>query len=381
VAVTPPAPPAGPANWYDKFAADGFVDAYGNIDWNMPKPQIGTIPLRAYDVAQGFALSWIGANVSYTSDNVGGTVSLRFGPSAVIYGVPATATGTADNSFGMQNVRQAYATIKPADKWTLDAGKFDQPFGSEVPDAQLNMEYTRSLLFNLNQPVFFTGVRLDYAPVDAFDIKVIAANGWNNTIDNNRGKTFAAQVMVKPADVLQLYVGWAGGPEQADFLPVPGGAAPAAGAPTGEVADANSHWRHMADLVVDFNPMKELRFLINGDYDTEDLGGGQTASWYGANLAVRYIIADPFQATLRGEYFSDKHTNIVPLGLDKTAGDSTSIESVSLTLSTVIASHVTLMLDNRIDVADSEMFPNKSPNDGASKSQFTTTLGVIATTK
>jgi hypothetical protein len=120
-------------------------------------------------------------------------------------------------------------------------------------------------------------------------------------------------------------------------------------------------------------------FLLNGDYDTEDFGPAGTASWYGANLAIRYIIADPFQATLRGEFFSDKHGTIVP-NASGHAGDSTTIESGTLTLSYVIASHFMLMLDNRIDVADSTIFP-KSPTETPSKTQFTTTLGVIASTK
>jgi len=342
----------------------------------MPKPQYG-VPLRAYDQAQGFAVNWIGLNGAYTADPIGGTISLRFGPAAALYNVAAVTGGSADNSFGMQNVRQAYATVKPADKLTLDAGKFDQPFGSEVPDSQLNMEYTRSMLFNLNQPVFFTGLRLDYAPVDAFDAKLILANGWNNTIDNNRSKTIAAQVMVKPADQFILYLGYAGGPEQTDFVagvtPPAGSTAP--GTPASDVPDANSHWRHLVDLVADINPTKELRFLLNGDYDTEDFGPAGTATWYGANLAIRYIIADPFQATLRGEIFYDKHGNIVSSG----GTNSTTIESGTLTLSYVIASHFMLMLDNRIDAADTAIFP-KNTTDTA-KTQFTTTLGVIASTK
>ena len=74
-------------------------------------------------------MNQIGFNGSYTSDYVGGTMSLRFGPEAVLYNSPAAppGNGTADNSFGMQNVRQAYATLKPADKVTFDMGKWTSP--------------------------------------------------------------------------------------------------------------------------------------------------------------------------------------------------------------------------------------------------------------
>ncbi|MDP9002321.1 MAG: porin, partial [Myxococcota bacterium] len=343
------------------------------------------VKLRAFDTAQGFSLNWIGLNGSYAADPIGGTISLRFGPGAVTYhGSPlvlgaSSSINPSDNSIGLQNVRQAYATWKPADKVTLDFGKFDQPYGSEVPDSQLNMEYTRSLLFTLNQPVFFTGFRLDYAPTDTFDAKLIVANGWNNSIDNNRAKSFGAQVSFKPVDSLQLYLGYMAGPEQVDVQTVAAGMPPMMA--SAHVADANSHWRHLVDLVVDFNPTKEFRLLLNGDYDTEEkvgATGDHAAIWYGANLALRYIVADPFQITLRGEYFHDEHGDI--LG----TGTSTNVESGTLTLQYVIASHLALMLDNRIDVADNNTIFFKSANtspDDATKTQFTTTLGVIASTK
>src|SRR5262249_15124079 len=152
-----------------------------------------------------------------------------------------------------------------------------------------NMNYSRSVLFWYMQPLFFTGLRADYAVSDTLDVKVFAANGWNNSVDNNRGKTVGAQVFVKPADAVALYFGYVVGPEQTDFgitAPTPPATAPAAG----NVPDANSHLRHMLDFVADLNPTKELRFLVNADYRTEsDLPdptgtGTHTASVYGGNV-------------------------------------------------------------------------------------------------
>ncbi len=401
-AAAPAAPPApgapAPGNWWDKFAVDAFADAYGNINWNFPKPQwpVST-PVRAYDLAQGFSLNQIGVNAAYSSDNIGGTVSLRFGPEAYIYNLGATPTSTADNSFGMQNVRQAYATLK-FDTITFDLGKWDQPFGSEVPDSQLNFFYTRSLLFQLNQPVFFTGLRFDFAPSSAFDLKLFAANGWNETIDNNTGKTFGIQVMVKPADVFQVYLGGAAGPEQADYAPVPAptatanssGAGLAMG--SGSIPDADSHWREIGDLVVDFNPTSALSFALNADIDHEDKYAGLTLdeTWWGVNLGIKYVVADPFAIALRGEIFGDNNSQILtgPVATTASSLPSTTVESVTLTLSDVVASHLTLMLDNRVDIANNAIFAGKTVNDvgdpasvSFSKTQWTTTLGAIIATK
>ncbi len=382
-AATAPAAPA-PGNWYDKFSADAFADAYGNVNWNFPKPQWGNgFPVRAYDQAQGFSLNQIGVNGSYSSDYVGGTISLRFGPEAALYNVAATSAGTADNNFGMQNVRQAYATLKPVDKITFDLGKWDQPFGSEVPDSQLNFFYTRSLLFQLNQPVFFTGLRFDYAAADSVDLKLFVANGWNNSVDNNAAKTFGGQLMLKPMDSLIFYIGGAAGPEQSDFIPAPTFASVPGniGAGVAKVPGADSHWREIVDLVIDYNPTSALSFALNGDFDTESDFGGTTQSetWYGVNLGIKYVVADPFAIALRGEFFSDDHGQIVPINPTSTETKST-IESATLTLSYVAASKLTLMLDNRVDIANDEIFAGTS-GPGVSKTLFTTTLGAIIATK
>lgn len=381
--TTPAAAPAVTGNWWDKFSGDAFVDAYGEINWNFPRPAFGQNNLHEYDQAgSGFALNWAGADLTYASDPIGGTISLRFGPGATIHNSPGLnlASGvapiTGDDSYGLEYVRQAYATVKFAGSFTLDAGKYDQPFGSEVPDSQLNMEYTRSLLYTLNQPLFFTGVRLDFAPTSALDVKLIAANGWNNTISDNTGKTVGGQISVKPIDQAQFYLGYAGGPQQADFSELPGLIPP--GPAGNHIAGADSNWRHLVDFVADINPNSSLRFLLNGDYDTETLpDGAGHAIWYGVNLAIHVVVADPFAITLRGEYFGDAHGSVVApaVGSGKT---STSVESGTLTLSYVIASHFSLMLDNRIDTANSAIFDTTH---STSKTQVTSTLGVIASTK
>jgi hypothetical protein len=359
----------------DKISADAFVDAYGAINYNFPKPQapiapgspIGGNAFHAFDVGEGFAVNWAGVNASYAADPIGGTVGLRFGPGAILY-----HAGTTDVVYGLQFVKQAYATWKPLDKLTLDFGKFDQPFGSEVADSQLNMNYSRTLLFWYVQPLWFTGLRANYAISDSANLLLFAANGWNNSFDINTGKAFGAQVMLKPADTLTLYLGYVGSPEQADFV---------GGSPTmmpGN-ADTDGRWRHMVDLVVDFNPTKELRFLLNGDYRTEDkIAADHSEVVYGANLVARYAFSDAFYASVRGDFVHDEHGDIFGTG-EKTDGvDGT------LTLSYGIGTHLALMLDNRIDSfsrdSGAPVFYKGSGSD-TSKTQFTTVLGVIASTK
>jgi hypothetical protein len=361
----------------------------------MPKPQApvslyaGSIPasagqpystppggnsFRALDVAQGFAVNWAGLNVAYTADQIGGTVGVRVGPGAIIY-----HSGTSDEVAGLQFIKQAYATWKPADKLTLDLGKWDQPYGSEVADSQLNMNYTRSVLWWYMQPLWFTGLRVDYAASDMLDLKVFAANGWNNTLGVNRSKTFGVQAMLMPVKETIFYIGYVGGPQQQDF----GAAAaipPATGTIVGDVADANAHWRHMIDFVADLNPTSALRFLLNGDYRTEDYGT-HNGSIYGANLVIKYGFTDAFSGALRGEYYHDEHGDTLGTGM------KTDIEDGTLSLNYTVGSHLAFMFDARYDHASTSDAPSGFPGifqknaAGATDGQFTATLGVIASTK
>ncbi len=385
------APAAGPAtvapSVLDKVTADAFVDVYSAVNFNLPKLQgpvvvsptgatVGATAFRAFDTADGFSVNWIGLNAAYAADPIGGTIGLRLGPATPRYNT-GPYPATSDNANGLQFVKQAYVTWKPADKVTLDFGKWDEPFGSEVADSQLNIEYTRSLLFWFAQPLFFTGLRFDYAPADAFDVKIFAANGWNNTIDNNAGKTFGAQVTIKAGSLLTLYLGDALGPEQTDFA-LSTSATSSTVAVT-SIPGINTHFRNLADIVVDFDPTSNLRFLLNGDYLSEASvpnplsGTPETGALYGVNLAIRYAATDAFSAALRGEIVKDDHGDYLGTGI------ATTMEAATLTLAYAFGSHLAFMLDGRVDAADSAVFPQNTSD--TSKTQFTATLGIIASTK
>ena len=366
--------------WYDKFAADAFVDAYGAINWNAPlkgsnpptgvgagsaplgsPPAFGGNTLRALDLYQGFAVNWAGVNVAYTADPIGFTVGARVGPGAVIY-----HTGTPDEVAGLQYVKQAYATWKATSALTLDFGKWDQPYGSEVADSQLNMNYTRSVLWWYMQPLWFTGLRANYAISGSANLLLLAANGWNNSIDNLGNKTFGGQLMLKPMDSLTLYLGYVGGSQQPNYAGM--------GA---RIPGAASNWRHMIDVVADYNPTAALRLLLNVDWRAEDniytqeaMAAPHSEIAYGGNLVVRYNVSDAFNAALRGEFFHDEHSDLI---------GTKNVEDATLTLTYGLGTHLAFMLDGRLDFADDPIFPNNTT--GSEKTQFTTTLGVIASTK
>jgi hypothetical protein len=379
------------APFFSRLSLEGFVDAYASVNYGFTKPQVptpgvgGGNSFRAYDVVNGFALHWLGVNASYAPDPVGGTIGLRFGPSAARY------AGT-DAAIGLEYVKQAFASLRPGGAkgpLTIDFGKFDAPYGAEVADSQYNMNYTRSVLNFYGQPFFFTGLRVTWTVAEWAELKMLAVNGWNNTFDNNRGKSFGAQVSLKKTDVVTLSVGYMAGPEQSDsstskceagtILNRQTGACVASpGAPpsTALVDDdgANARWRHFVDVTLDVHPTPKLQFLFNGDYGTEPIrtpDGTSLVSWYGANLGTRYSFADPFALALRGEVYRD------PQGYSLFVNKEVTLVDGTLTFLFTPVKHYILMIDNRFDWASGPYF-QRSISD-TSRTQVTTTLGVIVT--
>ena len=232
-------------------------------------------------------------------------------------------------------MKQAFASWKPggADSmFQLDLGKFDTPFGVEVAESHLNLNYTRGLLF-ASQPLFHTGLRANFAVSEVFDFRLLAVNGWNNSIDNNVGKSLGAQVNfhVKghdDGDLLTASLGYMGGPERDDTAVItcnPGEAfsdAQAACVATMGATGGDSHTvdrannntkglRHLIDLVVIANPFERLRLVLNADYGLENTRVSaeskefDSASYYGVMLGARVALV-AVRHPARGELFTTR---------------------------------------------------------------------------
>jgi hypothetical protein len=317
----------------------------------------------------------------------------------------------SDAANGLQFVKQAFGSWKPGGAdgmFQLDVGKFDTPFGAEVLDSQLNINYTRGILF-YSQPLFHTGVRASFAVSEAFDFKLLAVNGWNNTIDNNVGKSLGAQLNfhVKKddgGDLLGASIGYLGGPERDDLTTIncadgtefsPNAvqcvASPmsrtradvvADGLDKGLVDRASSNTkglRHLVDLVLTANPIERLLLVLNADLGVENLRKAsdstdfENKTYYGVMLGARVSVVEQFGIGARGEFFHDSAgfiSGYPEYEMNLVGG--------TLTLDYLPSDFLTLRLDNRLDWASRTIF-NKDVRDQVG-SQFTTTLGVVAHT-
>ncbi|MDX2054539.1 MAG: outer membrane beta-barrel protein [Polyangiaceae bacterium] len=390
-----PAAEAPAAKWYEAAEYRVFVDSFYGMNWNLPKPQLtgnGQSEVRAYDVHNGFGLSWAGADLSLPAAPVGGTLSLRFGPSAVRYSGCVSTQVPCDKDIGLTNVKQAFASYSPVEGLTLDLGKFDTIYGAEVADSQDNMNYTRGVLYWLGQPLFHTGLRAEYQATKELAATLLLVNGWNNSVDNNVGKSIGLQGKFATEDgMFSVALGYLGGPEQDDTDTLtcePGfaldpnvGCVARAGAPGGDFpvdrADSNTKgWRHFLDLVVGANPTKDLAILANASLgidnarDPDRTSTFTSSTWWGAMLGARYDLGN-FGVGGRGEYFDDKDAFAVA------RAKGTALMTGTLTLDADLGPNVLLKLDNRFDWADKKMF--QSGIRKAEGSEVTSTLGVVAT--
>lgn len=379
------------AKWYERVKIGAFVDAYGSLSARNPRPPsyLTANRYRAYDQHNGLALHWVGADATVEPEPVGATVSLRFGPSAAIY------TGSPDNELGLTSVKQAFVAYKPggaAGKVKIIAGKFDTIYGAEVADSQLNITYTRSMLNFYAQPFFHTGVRADVQLREDLEVRAMVVNGWNNAVDNNVGKTFGLQLNAHPTEQLLLSLGWIGGPEQPDRIRIScaegtaldrttGACNPSASAPASDVTlargSANKRFRHLIDAVVDWTPNDRFRVLFNFDWATEQILApftttAETKVWWGSDVTVRAKVHALAFIGLRGSYIRDRNGFLVGTGRD------TRVASGTLTLGYTPTPNFILKLEPRVDRANEEDF--LVGTDGASRTQATLTLGLVATT-
>ncbi len=409
----PPEPDSLP--WYDSIELRAFVDGYFGLNYDFPKPQTGANGVtRAYDTENGFAIAWAGLDAAYPAEPVGGTISLRLGPSAQRIGRSCLTAaddppGVCDDEVNLSNLKQAFGSWRPGGAGgpvELSLGKFDTIYGAEVAESQDDLNYTRGVVYWFAQPLFHTGLRVTADLTDELTLRGLLVNGYNNTIDNNLGKDLGLQLVFNlprsdyGGTLLSVSLGYLGGPERADYKVVRCGVGqhfdPAAelgcaadvpttpsDAPrTGQVdrpATNVQGLRHLLDLVATLTPTDAFTLLFNGDLGVERVRSAEDEQrfvqhvFWGGMLGARYAFNDVFALAARGEYFSDPDgvaTGFSPNDIKLVTG--------TLTLDVRPADFLLVRLDNRIDWSNKEIF-HKSVRD-LTGVMPTTTLGVIVTT-
>jgi hypothetical protein len=339
----PPAPapaPAAPTWSAGPIDFSGLADGYANL--NLNHPASGNNVLRYFDhKANTFSLNMAKVTLEHTADPVGFKAEFIFGKAAETF--HATEPG-GDN---FKHILQAYLTVKPAN-WkgvTVDFGQFVTSAGAEVTETHLNWNYSRSLLY-ANGPFYHFGARLT-APVNKeLTVGYQLVNGWNNTEDNNSGKTqgFTMALTTKKVNWFNNYYV---GPEK---------------------TNTNKGWRNFYDTVIALYPNGKVNGLINFDYGQENNPGAKASKFYGVALSARAALSENWGFSPRYEWYKDSQGLIT--------GKEQSLQEFTATLEYKMKEGFVSRLEYRHDWSNKPYF-DKGNALGNAKSQDTFLLGFI----
>jgi hypothetical protein len=338
----------------------GFVDVY--YGYNSNQPASHTTALRNFDINSGqFGLNMIELIADKPPDaaasRVGYHVALGFGQAmnlvnatelspALTPGTPA-APITTETNFS-QYLKEGYLSyLAPMGKGLqIDVGKFMTNAGAEVVETKDNWNYSRSLLFSWAIPYFHFGVRAKYTFNSKASLSGFLLNGWNNSVDNNSGKTTGFTLALNPTKKLGFSENYYVGPEQ---------------------TNNNSNFRHLTDTVVTFTPSSKLSLMTNYDYGHEAFSPASPVWWSGFAGYIKYAPNAKWAVATRGEWFKD-HNGF-------TTGTAQNLGEFTLTLERMLASKIITRLEFRRDMSDQAVFPYRT---GLLKdAQNTVALGMV----
>lgn len=312
--------------------------------YNFKNPDSQENELRVFDhKANSFTLDL--AQLQFAKDapvgGIGFKVKISAGETAKL--IHSTGLGNADNPLDLTEAYISY--LAPIGKGLrFDLGKFVTYHGAEVIEAKDNINYSRSLLFNYAIPFTHTGLKVCYTFSDAFNAGLHLVNGWDNTSDNNKGKTIGFNAGYTPMEQLSMVLNLMYGPEK----------------------NNSSDNRFLFDWVGTFKPVKNMSFILNADYATEKNSGAKDSKWSGLSGIAKYEFNDHYSLALRAEYFKDED--------GVRTGTSQTLKEITLTPEIKLAQGIILRPEYRHDWSDKNVFAS-----GSKKAQDTFALGVMYT--
>lgn len=265
------------------IATTGYIDtAYSHANRNIE----GGFSDRVFDSQNNsFVLHQVGLQIAkQPKEGFGGLVNVTLGKDAgVVHSTPAN-----EQTFDLTQGYLQYAT----GPLTIIGGKYTTMHGTEVIWSPNNANFSRSILFGA-VPFTHTGVRATYAISDTLTVMGGVNNGWDQLVDQNKGKTLELGVTATPIKPLSITASVMSGQE---FSSITG----------------TNGRRDSINLVGSYTIMEPLsvglEYLRVTQKDAVIDGGGANAKMKYDGLAgyVSYLFMPKMKATVRAETFSDK---------------------------------------------------------------------------
>tara|TARA_B110001454_G_C12723270_1_gene436146 strand:- start:21722 stop:23209 length:1488 start_codon:yes stop_codon:yes gene_type:complete len=359
----PPPPPAPSkikeeeltniANLFSGVSIKGSVDAYYAVNSNNPAPLTGTPTASAPQVQNKYhvfdtyhddlQLSFARLQIQKRSDDVTTTLDFGYGPTMQI--VSGTKTDAAQF-----NLKQAIIGYKPSDKVNIEIGRFVTFLGFELIETQDNWNYSRGLLFGYFVPFWHQGAKVTYSINDTVSVMGVVANGWNNSYEDNRNRSYGAQIAWVPSANGSLYVSALSGPDAT---------------PTNVNPDATIEVRTVVDVVGTYKPNDNLSLGFNFDYLSHKKNATGVAGY------LRYQIDPKWAVSPRIEVVEDKDN----LAMGESLDGGQKLSSYTLTLERKLNPNLILRLEGRYDTSNNKVFTS---NNEPKSSQTVGILGITA---
>jgi hypothetical protein len=265
-------------NFFKSTQVSGYVDAYYGYNTNEPADQsIGARGMNFNHNSFQFSAAKLSFNRPTNGPgSMGYRLDLVYGPLADTFNVPFEfpVEGRSQDSI-QRNILNAYVSYtEPVGKGlTFDVGKFTTFIGAEVFDTIDNWNYQQGIMFSYAQPYYHTGLRMNYAATDKVGVGFYLVNGWNNSFDQNTGKSVGFALTLTPSSKFQIIQNYLGGPEN---------------------STSNSGWRHLYDGVINatINPNVALRFNYDIGTNRPLISSDPNARWRGIASSIRFSSSD-----------------------------------------------------------------------------------------
>ncbi len=320
----------------------GYVDtAYSHANRDIE----GGFSTRVLDSQNNsFVLHQVGVQIAkQPKEGFGGLVNITTGKDAgVIHSSPAN-----EQTFDLTQGYLQWA----GGPLTVIGGKFTTLHGTEVIWSPSNANFSRSLLFGA-VPFTHTGVRATYALSDTLSLIGGINNGWDQLVDQNKGKTLELGVTSNPIKPLNVAASYYGGQEM--------GATGINGRRDSFNAVASYAITEPFTVGLEFLNVKQKDAISDGAGGTKDM------KYDGFAAYVSYLFVPKIKGTVRAESFNDKD------GFHFGNG-SMKYKEYTLTVAYLAADSFELRGEVRNDKADNPVF-----NDGGSLSDSLTTFAVQA---
>ena len=353
-----PAAPAAPVWSVGPIDFSGLVDGYYDLNFNHPRPSADGNQLYNFDTnADQFSLNMLKLSMSHTADPIGFQVDFGFG-----HAFDIVHAGDPNRS-ATEHIEQAYVSWKPpkGKGFQFDFGEFVTSAGAEVIESNSNWNYSRSLLFSWAIPYYHFGARVTQPFGSHFTAGVQVVNGWNNIVDNNKGKTVGLV-----GNFTGKKVSW-----NNNYYTGP------------ENADTDKGWRNLYDTTLLLTPADKFNAYVNFDYGQNTAFAGKTGvtdKWYGVAFAGKVQMNGKNAFTPRYEWFKDRDgfsTGVNFCTAKKTTDCGQTIQEFTITYEYRWVEGLFTRLEYRRDWSD-ESFFTKGGTPGASKHQDTAAIAFVA---